>query len=103
MKFGLSDKEIKQINSVFSQFEEIESVIIFGSRAAKNEFTTSDIDLALKGAISIDVLAKVKTILEEETLLPYFFDVLDYNSINNFDLKDKINREGEVFYLKEKQ
>ena len=100
MKFGLKEKEIQEIKEVVSKFREIETVIIFGSRAMNTNKKGADIDLALKGNISLDVLAKVKMILEEDTKLPYFFDVIDYSSINNPDLKKHIDEKGEVFYEK---
>jgi len=32
--------------------------------------------------------------------LPYFFDVLDYKTLKNKELKEEINKEGKVFYKK---
>ncbi|MEW6606109.1 MAG: hypothetical protein AB1414_01475 [bacterium] len=36
--------------------------------------------------------------LNEETPLPYFFDVVHYESINNPDLIEHINRMGKIIY-----
>lgn len=48
-KFGLNDKEYKIINDIFKNYEQIEEVVIFGSRALNTFKTTSDIDFAIKG------------------------------------------------------
>ena len=100
MKFGLSNEDIKIINDVFKEFPEIEKVIIFGSRALNTFKPASDVDFALKGKINLDIVAKVKRILDEERPLPYFFDIVDYNSISNPELKKHIDGHGKIFYLK---
>jgi uncharacterized protein len=74
-KFGLTDEEIKQIIDVLKSIPEVECGIIYGSRTLGTYKPGSDIDFALKGKINLDVVAKVKRILEEETTLPYFFDI----------------------------
>lgn len=99
-KFGLTDEEITQIIEVLKSIPEIECGIIYGSRALGTYKRGSDIDLALKGKINLDVVAKVKWILEEETKLPYFFDVTDYKSITNHELKQHIDIYGVVLYSK---
>src|SRR3989339_390089 len=58
----------------------------------------SDVDIALKGhRVSIDISNKVHSLLEE-TNLPFFFDVLNYNTLNNEELKYQIDRQGIQFY-----
>jgi predicted nucleotidyltransferase len=99
-KFGLTDEEIKQIIAVLKSTPEVECGIIYGSRALGTYKRGSDIDLALKGKINLDVVAKVKWILEEETMLPYFFDITDYASITNQKLKQQIDVYGVAFYSK---
>jgi predicted nucleotidyltransferase len=100
MKFGLNKSELEQIYQIFRSIPEIEQVLIFGSRAMGNYRKTSDIDFALKGDINLDIIAKVKYQLEEETTLPYFFDVVDYKNITDKELKKQIDMHGEVFYQK---
>ncbi len=102
MNFGLTEQEIIQVKNIFRQFDEIESVLIFGSRAVNTHKKGSDVDLALKGDINLDVTAKVKAILEEETNLPYFFDVVDYATTTNPAFKTHIDQCGKIFYVKEK-
>ena len=94
MKFGLSERHLSIIRSVVSEFPSIASCIIYGSRAKGNYKTGSDIDLALKGRVSYDVVSKVHYVLNEETVLPYFVDVLSYDLLDSVELKDHIDRVG---------
>lgn len=100
MKFGLKEKDIETACNIFKAFNKINAVLIFGSRVLNSYKEGSDVDLALKGDIDLDILAKVKYILEEETNIPYFFDIIDYKSINNQALKEHIDKYGELFYTK---
>ena len=89
---GLSEAELQTLRTVFARFPQIEEVILFGSRALGLHRPSSDIDLAIKGKeITLDTLAKLRYTLEEETKLPYFFDVVIYEKIENEELKDSIN------------
>lgn len=98
MTFSLSQKEIEQICRILKQFPQIEEGLIFGSRAMGNQKRGSDIDLAIKGKTDLSLAAKVKSRLEEDLPLPYFFDVIDYHSIGNPQLKEHIDRFGKVIY-----
>jgi predicted nucleotidyltransferase len=97
---GLSDSELQTLRDVFARFHDIDEVILFGSRARGTHRPSSDVDLALKGKnLSIDTLAKLRYILEEETNLPYFFDVLIYDRVENEALKKQIDECGREIYL----
>ena len=96
---GLTDKEIHTISSYVQQFTEIEEVRVFGSRALGTYKEASDVDLAIFGtAVSRDSASKLKFEIEEESYLPYFFDVVSYNNISNADLKEHIDRHGMTIY-----
>jgi predicted nucleotidyltransferase len=97
MKFGLSNHDIEQIHKAMKLFPEINEAVIFGSRALGSYKTGSDIDIALKGEISIDILAGLKAILDEGMPLPYTFDLVDYNKANA-ELKMHIDAFGQTFY-----
>lgn len=97
---GLSDKELSTLREVFTKFDAIEEVVLFGSRARGTHKKASDVDLAIKGKnIDLDTLAKLQYTLEEETNLPYFFDVLIYDKIMNDALKKAIDEGGESIYV----
>lgn len=100
MKLGLDKKELQKICKVFDQFKKIDSVIIFGSRSMGNFKKGSDIDLALMGDIDSSTLNQIKLLLNEETPLPYFFDIVVYNEIESKDLKDHIDHYGKIIYKK---
>lgn len=96
-KFGLSNEDLKQIIKILKQFDKIKETIVFGSRAVNKHKHGSDIDIALKGDIDSDLLYKLNYILEESSL-PYFFDIINYNNIVNPDLKFHIDNYGKILY-----
>ncbi|MGE4398145.1 MAG: nucleotidyltransferase family protein [Campylobacterales bacterium] len=94
---GLSEAELETLRAVFARFPQIEEVVLFGSRAQGTHRPSSDVDLAIKGkAITLDTLAKLRYILEEETNLPYFFDVVIYDKVENEALKRVIDEKGKI-------
>lgn len=97
--FGLKQKDIDQISSVLRGFDAVLQALIFGSRARGNYKKGSDIDIAIKGdGIGYSIVSEIAYLLNDETLMPYFFDVVHYNSITNENLIDHIDRVGVVFY-----
>lgn len=89
------------IEKALKQFNEIEKAIVFGSRAMGNYKNGSDVDLAILGNnISTKVILQISDLLNEEYLLPYFFDVLNYDTIQNENLKNYINIQGKTIYNK---
>lgn len=80
-----------------------DKIILFGSCARGTHRPSSDVDLALKGQnLSIDTLAKLRYILEEETNLPYFFDIVIYDRVENEALKREIDEGGKSLVLQGK-
>ncbi len=103
LQFGLKEERIKQIRDVIAMFSEIDRVVIYGSRAKGNYKPASDIDLSVYGkAVTRQTIISLSVKLDELDL-PWTFDILDYKSLENADLKEHIDRIGQVFYLKEKQ
>ena len=97
-KFGLNDVELNQIVKIFTSFEKIEEVILFGSRALGNYKIYSDIDLVIKGKefnFSQQLLLEQKL---DDLMLPYKMDVLLFQTIQNQDLIDHISRVGKLIY-----
>ncbi len=96
--FGLKQDDIDAIIKLLRTYPQIEQAIIFGSRAKGNYKTGSDVDIALKGNNIDEAVWKIHYELEEESIMPYYFDILNYNKIENKDLIEHINRAGIVFY-----
>lgn len=100
MNFGLSEKTINKINSVFEKHLEIDEVIIYGSRAKGNFREGSDIDITLKGkTISYTILSKINQEIDDLNT-PYLFDISVFETLESNDFIDHINRVGKTFYSK---
>lgn len=97
--FGLFDNELAEIVEVISSRESVESALIFGSRAKGCHRAGSDVDIAIKGvAVRHEDVLNVGYALNEESTLPYQFDIIDYNRIDNDALREHIDRIGrEIF------
>lgn len=103
MKYGLSQHAIEQIQGVFSRFAEVEEVVLYGSRAKGTFRSGSDVDFALKGkAIPFQVFLQISSLLDD-LMLPFTFDLLIYQDVDNPALLDQIDRHGQLFYSREKK
>ena len=92
---GLTEKDLFQLRSVLKKFPEIEQALIFGSRAKGTHKPGSDVDLALKGSeLTPEAATRVSYLLNEETMMPYAFDVVQFETISSPELTDHINRVG---------
>lgn len=99
MSFGLKEFDLRYIVGTIEKFPEIKKAVIFGSRAKGNYKPGSDIDIAIYGEkITFDILAKLHSELEEQSPMPYFFDIVDYTHLNHKELKEHIERVGKVIY-----
>ena len=99
MKFGLSGNTLNSIINELKMHREVESALIFGSRAKMNFKQGSDVDIALTGDLVSNELAwQISGKLNEELPLPYSFDVVAYSGINTVELKEHIDRVGIVLY-----
>lgn len=97
MKYGLPEKTINAIQHIFSKFAEIESAVLYGSRAKGNYKKGSDIDLTLHGKLTFETLLKIENELDD-LLLPYSIDLSMFSQISNPDLREHIAKVGIVFY-----
>ena len=86
--YGLDIEELETIQHVLKQTH-TDRAILFGSRAKGNYRRGSDVDLAIIGDER-----SVAYRLNEETHLPYFFDVLNLKKISNEPLREHIERVG---------
>ena len=100
MTFGLSERIRADIRQVFGHYPAIERVLIFGSRAKGNARPGSDIDLAVIAPEITDAeFARLWNAIDD---LPLVFkvDLLHWDRLANPRLKDKIPREGCLFYAR---
>jgi len=96
--YGLSSEVIDRINAVFSKYSQIESTLIYGSRAMGNFRPTSDVDLSLLGKnIGLSLLTKIEFDLDD-LMLPYKFDISVYDKITDPEFMDHIKRVGKEIY-----
>ncbi len=98
MNFGLADIDLADIRHVLSRYPNVKKVLVFGSRAMGNFKPGSDVDLALVGDLDFETVRRIHGDLNERTLMPYFFDVLDYNALQNPALKKHIDEFGLPIY-----
>ncbi len=101
MSHGLTEKTLIKIKNVFINYPQIETVLLYGSRAKGTHKKGSDIDFTLTGKLSLSIINKIRHDLDE-LLLPYKFDLSIQTQINNPDLLEHIKRVGIVFYEKNK-
>ena len=99
--FGLRESDLEIILAILKEFPQVQEAIIFGSRAKGNHRNGSDLDIALKGPdLNLEISSSISYRLNEETILPYKFDILDYKSIHNSELTSHIDRIGKTIYLR---
>ncbi len=93
--FGLKPGEIELIRSVLAAEPSISEAVIFGSRAKGNYKSGSDVDIALIGdGLNLEKIIRLSYILNEETGMPYHFDLIEYRTIKTVELKKHIDRVG---------
>lgn len=97
MTTGLTNAQLTELTQVFSHHPSVQRVWLYGSRALGTHHDRSDLDLAVEGKLDRHELASLKLDLED-TDLPYSFDVLDYDDLNNHQLKAHIDRAAKPIY-----
>jgi predicted nucleotidyltransferase len=100
MKYGLKDKQMGEMEEIFQSFPEIGTVWLFGSRAKGTYKPASDVDLALRGTISSKTLMRIRNAFDD-SYLPFFVDVLDYDAISDGGLKNQIDAHGVLIYQRQ--
>jgi predicted nucleotidyltransferase len=104
VKYGLKNEHIRIFLEIISKFDDVEKVALFGSRAMGNHKKTSDVDIAVFGKnVNTGLACAIKFEIEEETVIPYFFDVVAYPIIKNEKLKEHIDTKGIILWEKTKE
>ncbi len=87
----LNDSELEQLVKVIKNYKEIEQPLLFGSRATGNAKPNSDIDICLKGKdVTFQITNSIASQMDDLPL-PYFFDVINFESITNQKLIQHIS------------
>ena len=98
MKFGLKDSFWDKIVEVFSNFPQISHAKLFGSRAKGNFRENSDIDIVLFGKdLNLSTLNKIDLKIED-LFMPYQVDLILFETIDNDELINHINRVGVTIF-----
>ena len=91
---GLSSETFKKLDSILRPHPAVEQVILFGSRAMNLHQHSSDIDLAVKGTqLNFSSLLQLKSAIDD-LMLSYKVDLVLYETIQNKDLREHIDRVG---------
>ena len=95
MKYNIPDRVLRDITS-FAYKHNIETVILFGSRAKGTHTERSDIDIAVRGGdfdgFYWDVKENVHSLLS--------FDIVEFDNSVSDTLKKEIERDGITIYEK---
>ena len=97
---GLKPKIFNLLNEVFTSYKEIDTVVLYGSRAKGTYHPGSDIDITIKSEHCNDSLVGKLAEEIDDLLLPYSFDISLWSQIDNPDLLAHIERVGIVIYQK---
>ena len=101
MEFGLPDSTLATVRQILAACPQVETAILYGSRAKGNYKPGSDIDLTLIGdGLGYAELSRLADALEESDI-PYQVDLSILADVENANLREHIQRVGKVFYRQE--
>ena len=96
--FGLKEEEEQLLKSIFSKYDSLNKVIVYGSRAKGTFNERSDIDLVItESNIERPLIGQIISEINNSNF-PYLVDLQDFSSLKNQQLIEHINRVGKVFY-----
>ena len=99
MQYGLSDRTLDTLNTIFRKYPGIKQAVLYGSRAKGNYRRGSDIDLALKTGDDFTFTDLLHIAGDfDDSDMPYFVDVSIYDGLSNPELKAHIDRVGKLLY-----
>ncbi|MBR6199009.1 MAG: nucleotidyltransferase domain-containing protein [Spirochaetales bacterium] len=98
-EFGLSEKSMAIINSIYAKYPQIAKVIVYGSRAMGNYREGSDIDMTIIADGEFTFSDRLHVMNDfDDSMLPYLVDISNFAELQNQDLIDHIRRRGKVLY-----
>jgi uncharacterized protein len=97
--FGIYDRSYNLILEAIADISAIERAVVFGSRAMGNYKKGSDIDIAIFGKnVNFSTTSGLHAKLNEQLPIPYFVDVVNFNTIDTDALKEHILKEGKFLF-----
>ena len=100
-EFGLEKQHLDFIVQAIGNYAGIDEARIFGSRSLGNYKRTSDIDIALMGKLNDYTAGSLRNFLNNAAPFLYKVDVLEYDKLNNDELKKHIDDFGKVIFKRE--
>jgi predicted nucleotidyltransferase len=101
-QYGLSDRALETVTRLLAKYPDIQSAVLYGSRAKGSYKNGSDIDLTLHtdDTFTHADLLRLRGDFDDSDL-PYRVDISDYCKLENESLKEHIRRVGKVLYERE--
>jgi len=78
---GVTEKEQQILDSIFSKFSDKYEFYFYGSRVKGNYRFLSDLDVLVKGGITLDDLDTLRTLCDNSNL-PYVVNFADFDNID---------------------
>ena len=98
MQYGLPERTLNTLVSIFRKYPGIRQAVLYGSRAKGKYRRGSDIDISLKtDTFTRTDLLRIAGDFDDSDM-PYFVDVSIYDQLSNPELKAHIDRVGKVLY-----
>ncbi|WP_299490635.1 nucleotidyltransferase domain-containing protein [uncultured Shewanella sp.] len=95
VQLGLTENELKMLLREIELFPVFTQVVLFGSRAKGTYKPGSDVDLAVMGdKVSSRDVSALNYALNEETCLPYYFDIVHMTQASPEPLRRHIKEHG---------
>lgn len=98
--------EIKVISAMVEElkkFESVEKAVLFGSRARGDNTELSDYDVAVFGNLDDKSKSNIRYVFGEELPTLHKIDLVFIEDIKNSEFRSSIEREGIVFYGKNRE
>lgn len=98
---GLPESFFEYLRELLVRYPDVESAVLFGSRAKGTWKNGSDVDVCLRGSsCTLDTLSSVSFALNETGTFPWKFDVVCSNMIESAELLSHIERVGIQVYAR---
>jgi predicted nucleotidyltransferase len=98
---GLNEKSADILKDIFSKYDQVNIVVLYGSRAKGNYHERSDVDMVIcKSNLDRHILGKIILDINNSNF-PNTVDIQLFENLKNKKLIEHINRVGILFYKKE--